>query len=640
MSRLRDTFVGTRAVVQLVVVTSFVLLSLAGSAVAQDDAISDPNSAHEKVYLGSPEGYPSATECGECHPTQYRQWSVSQHAYAQLSPVFNTMQGAIASLTNGTLGDFCERCHNQVGMNLGEPTFDTNIDRHPTSREGISCVVCHRVTQAYSKISGRLFLEEAPVTGTIYGPVGDNTELDAAIQAGGLVTDPDRSGRKIHGKIDRFFQLNTGGFCGICHDVVELNGFRLEDAFSEWKNSPAAKAGISCQDCHMGVEPGKIVVDRDDPEFQRKNYAYGPAASVGGRDTAPRKLTNHRFVGPDHSVVHPALFPLALGAIKEESEKDDPTARGLATIREWLTFDWEAGWGTDEFEEGNPDESQFPERWEAVDDRYDARAIIDDNLSLLAEMRGEQLKLLRNGYVIGEIKQISTTEAAWARPGFLFLPGVVKTVGSWFGAGSRDLNFSVEVKSGQPGHNVPTGFDGERVVWLHTRVVDANGKQVFVSGDLDPNGDVRDLHSLYVHNGELPLDEQLFNLQGKFITTMVRGPEREAVIAVPRSPGALRFLNPEFRSSALLGRHFGARKHRLGIEPYGHRFAKYHIKASQLTGAAPYKATIQLKAAMIPPNLVAEVGFLGFDYGLSPRVIAERVVAGHQIVWEREFTLQ
>jgi len=390
----------------------------------------------------------------------------------------------------------------------------------------------------------------------------------------------------------------------------------------------------------MGVEPGKIVVDRDDPEFERKNYAYGPAASVGGRDTAPRKLTNHRFVGPDHTVVHPALFPLALGAIKEESQKNDPTARGLATIREWLTFDWKAGWGTDEFEESDPDESQFPERWESVDDRYDARAIIDDNLSLLAEMRGEQLKLLRNGYEIGEIKQISTTEAAWARPGFLFLPGVVKTVGSWFGAGSRDLNFSVEVKSGQPGHNVPTGFDGERVVWLYTRVVDANGKQVFVSGDLDPNGDVRDLHSLYVHNGELPLDEQLFNLQGKFITTMVRGPEREAVIAVPRSPTAARFLNPEFRSSALLGRHFGARKHRQGIEPYGRRFAKYNIKASQLTGAAPYKATIQLKAAMIPPNLVHEVGFLGFDYGLSPREIAKRVVAGHQIVWEREFTLQ
>lgn len=640
MSRVRHPFAVTRVLTATLVFTATALLSLSTSAAAEDDAIANPNAAHEKVYKASPEGYPSATECAECHPTQYRQWSVSQHAYAQLSPVFNTMQGAIAVLTNGTLGDFCERCHNQVGMNLGEPTFDTNIDRHPTSREGISCVVCHRVTQPYGKISGRLFLQESPVTGTIYGPVGDNTELDAAIKAGGLVTDPHRSGRKVHAKIEQFFQLNTGGFCGICHDVIELNGFRLEDAFSEWKNSPAAKAGISCQDCHMGVEPGKIVIDRDDPEFERKNYAFGPAATVGGRDTASRKLTNHQFVGPDHTVVHPALFPLNLGAIKEEHEKDDPTARGMATIREWLVFDWKAGWGTDDFEDTEPDDSLFPPRWQSVDDRYDARVIIEDNLALLAEMRVEQLKLLRTGYELGEIRMISPTEATWAEPGFLFLPGIAKTVGGLFGAGAGDLNFSVEVKSGQPGHNVPTGFDGERVVWLYTRVLDAHGKQVFVSGDLDPNGDVRDLHSLYVHNGELPLDTQLFNLQGKFVTTMVRGPEREAVIAVPRSPTAARFLNPEFRSSALLGRHFGARKHRLGIEALGNRFAKYRIKASQLTGAAPYKAVIQLKAGMIPPNLVAEISFLGFDYGLSAREIAEAVVAGHQIVWEREFMLQ
>ena len=201
MSRVRHPFAVTRVLTATLVFTATALLSLSTSATAEDDATANPNAAHEKVYLASPEGYPSATECGECHPTQYRQWSVSQHAYAQLSPVFNTMQGAIAVLTNGTLGDFCERCHNQVGMNLGEPTFDTNIDRHPTSREGISCVVCHRVTQPYSKISGRLFLEESPVTGTIYGPVGDNTELDAAIKAGGLVPDPHRSGRKVHAKV-------------------------------------------------------------------------------------------------------------------------------------------------------------------------------------------------------------------------------------------------------------------------------------------------------------------------------------------------------------------------------------------------------------------------------------------------------
>ena len=66
--------------------------------------------------------FPSATTCASCHGDIYREWSVSPHAYAQLSPVFNAMQAKIGKLTNGTNGDFCIRCHTPVGMNLGEPT--------------------------------------------------------------------------------------------------------------------------------------------------------------------------------------------------------------------------------------------------------------------------------------------------------------------------------------------------------------------------------------------------------------------------------------------------------------------------------------------------------------------------------------
>ena len=40
--------------------------------------------------------------------------------------------------------------------------------------------------------------------------------------------------------------------------------------------------------------------------------------------------------------------------------------------------------------------------------------------------------------------------------------------------------------------------------------MDAEGSVVFESGDLDPNGDLRDAHSLYVQRGELPRDAQLF----------------------------------------------------------------------------------------------------------------------------------
>ena len=413
----------------------------------------------------------------------YREWSVSAHSYAQMSPVFNAMHATILKITNGTNGDFCIRCHTPVGMNLEEPEFMSNLDRHPTSREGVTCVVCHRLDQAYGKISGRLPIVEGSLYAPVFGPTG-NEELARALAGGeyNLQTDPDRPGRGVHIEAVHNFQLATPGLCANCHDVTLVNGFRLEEAFSEYKHTPAAKRGTTCQDCHMGTEPGVP-----------SPFALGPAARIGDRETRPRKRTNHMFAGPDYSIVHPGIFP------------HNPAAQELATLREWLAFDREAGWGTDDFEETISADHPFPERWAEPDDRYDAADIIQDNLELLRENERQRLQILKVGYQLGDV--------------------VVDR------ADDRGLKFKVEFKNGTDGHNVPTGFDAERVVWLYVSVRDGRGQVVYESGDLDPNGDVRDSHSLYVHDGELPPDEHLFTLQSRFLVRMVRGGERDQVLS-------------------------------------------------------------------------------------------------------------
>jgi hypothetical protein len=38
---------------------------------------------------------------------------------------------------------------------------------------------------------------------------------------------------------------------------------------------------------------------------------------------------------------------------------------------------------------------------------------------------------------------------------------------------------------------------------------------------------------------------------------------------------------------------------------------------------------------MVPVNLVNEIQSVGFDYGMSPRQIANNIVAGHVLVHER-----
>ncbi len=546
---------------------------------------------HAKLFVESK--YPSAATCRTCHPNHYREWSVSAHAYAQLSPVFNAMQATITKLTDGSNGDFCVRCHTQVGMNLGESTYMSNMDRHPTSREGITCIVCHRLKNDYGKVSGRFALITGDILQPVYGPTG-NTELKRVLgqpDVYRVVTNNETAGRKIHTDIAEFPALRTSGFCGSCHDVTLQNGFRLEEAFSSFKNSPAAHRGESCQDCHMGLIPGK-----------KSGYAEEPAAIVGGVPTKPRRRTNHMFAGPDYSIINRGFFP-----------HNDKAAK-LATMREWITFDDAGGWGTDEFEKKVAKDFKFPKRWESVDDRYDARAILNEQGALLAEIHKQRLTVLRQGYQLGDL--------------------VVKE------SDAKALKFKIEVKSGTDGHNVPTGFDAERLSYMQVFVTDPSGKTVFQSGDLDPNGDVRNRHSSYVHDGKLPLDPYLFTLQSPFITSNVRGGEREQVLAVNFSADPLPFVRPMPFAMNFAGRPAGARIQRRGLEAKTSRWPEYVVKGSQLTGPGPYKVRIRFLAAMVPVNLVSEIKVAGFDYNMTPRQVADALKNGQSLLYDKEITLQ
>lgn len=564
------------------------LLSAAAQSIDYPAEEIASEAAHRAAFVNN--RFPSAAACKTCHEDHYREWSVSPHAYAQLSPVFNAMHGTILKRTNGTNGDFCIRCHTRVGMTLGEPLFMSNIDRHPVSREGITCIVCHRVNRAYGKESGRVKLVEGDLFEPVYGPTG-NKELRRVLESDEYKVNTQRGkpGRAIHADARKFFTLVTPGFCGTCHDVNLLDGFRLEETFSEYKTSPAAKQGLTCQDCHMGTEPGRP-----------SGYAVAPAARIGDVETKPRKRTNHTFPGPDHSVIHPGIFP------------HNPEAAKLATITEWLAFDYEAGWGTGEFEDAVPGDGVFPQRWDSVDERYEAREILDQQFALLDEYMAQRKRLLQTGFTLGNV----ITERA----------------------DEQGIRFKVQVRNGTTGHGVPTGFDAERVVYLQVTVTDRDGTVIFKSGDLDPNGDLRDSHSLYVHNGELPSDPYLFNLQSKFITRNFRGSESERIIPVNPSFDPLPFLRPLTQSSILLGRPVNVRKHRNGIEPNGSRWARYEISGLKFTDRGPYVAKIKLILGMVPVNLIDDIKEVGFDYGMSPRDVAEGVLKGHVTLWERDVT--
>ncbi len=637
--------------------------------------------------LRADEKYPSAATCAQCHPDHYREWSVSAHAYGMMSPVFNAMHMFTTEQLAGTQGDFCLRCHSPVASQREEPSFSSVLVRPEVSAEGVTCIVCHRLQSDFGLTSGRPTLDEGDIFEVIKGPTGsDNLKEALANTKLNLVTTESETGVRVHGDIEVFEHLRESSLCGSCHDVNAPNGFRLESAFTQFKNSPASKAGQSCQDCHMGVTPGKVLPDeeRAGPGGRDLNYAWAPAAKVkiSARDeegvaTPARRRTNHMFVGPDYSIVHPGLFPHSLEAREltyrfrfsataaeeladyiKNLNVETPTAEQREEARshafklaeasaekhaktDWLNYRYWEGWGLPSFENQDVDKRQsrlsgVGEPWNDPEEpalaqlrRQEARIVLSRQFNLLNEAHVERVRLLRRGY------QLEKLEFQKNQP--------------------NNLAFRVLVTNPSLGHGTPTGFDAERLVFLEVTMTDAQGRTIFQSGTRDPNGDVLDLHSAYVHahapkegpwlaetdwKDSLGMkrlskdrfwepDAHLFTLQTKFITRNAFGGEREQVVAVNRSVDPLPFMRPENFPPSLTGNPAGARKHSRVLPPDGERWADYKVGRQELTPERPYRIRVRMIAQMVPVNLVKTISPVGFDFNLSAAEVARRVAYGH-----------
>jgi hypothetical protein len=258
--------------------------------------------------------FPSARECSTCHPKQFTEWSRSMHAYAQHSPVFEAFNLTLQERTSGTLGTFCTRCHTPLGTALGENGQRRNVNRSRLSMEGVTCVTCHRVDMSYYKASTRRHIVPGKLSeGCMYGPFQDAVSVD----------------ENSHGAV-KSVSIRSSAFCGTCHDVFSPEGIRLEEAFSEWQNSPAAKDKHTCQHCHMGPVQGLPYRECERP--------LGRAAMVPGIDPEKiplRPLSDHTFAGPDYSLLPDTEFPYKLDWMYET----DYRRTDRLTLHQKMTLD-------------------------------------------------------------------------------------------------------------------------------------------------------------------------------------------------------------------------------------------------------------------------------------------------------------
>ncbi len=242
-----------------------------------------------RVFPAKASNFGEPQQCRQCHQRQYDEWIGSMHAYGQVSPVFLAFNKAVRNM--GT-GPFCVRCHTPIGIYTGEDGTMPNEKRAPISLKGVQCDMCHTVEKGYGIVSANFPLSPGR---TKFGPFG-----------AGIGGDPKAVRNPFHRsmKADLF---KKSEFCGSCHDVIAASGLRIEEAFTEWKESVYSEKGITCQECHMRSLPGQ--------PYQKK--VTGPAAIIFGVDSPDRPLSDHSFIGPDNHLIN--AFPY--------KDKPEETAR-------------------------------------------------------------------------------------------------------------------------------------------------------------------------------------------------------------------------------------------------------------------------------------------------------------------------
>lgn len=532
----------------------FAIIGLGTSPVlAEGDPTDNPH-----WDLLSEEAYPRAAQCGVCHQKIYRQWAASNHAYASISPMFQKFEQKLSELSSGTVGSFCVRCHQTIGTQLGEARESALWERSGISREGVTCVTCHRVAEAYGKVNGQRVVLPGGINAPVKGVAKDSSFAE-------IVADPEypvatkegEEGIPTHSEIQPFTQMSESEFCVSCHQVAVHPNIKLEVVWDQYRNSPAAAEGTTCQECHMGKTPGKA-----------EGYETGPVAIVNGKPVGvDREHHNHSFYGPGATISHPGIFPF-----NPEAER--------WTIDEWLQFDYRAGWGTEDFEVDLIDgviKAEFPETWADPVDREEARLVIEDNFELIEEKKELRQEVMNNGSKIDG-------------PFFDDPPRV-----------GESFSFEYKVTNTNNGHNLPSGSLGAQPeIWLNVALTNPSGETVWESGYVDSYGDMADLHSMDVAAGMIDHDDQLFNLQTKFLTTNVKGTDREMPLPVNFDIDPIPFLRPGAVPTTVLNHPPFIRMEGRSLPPLADRIAKYKVPADAMTEAGTYRLSVRLRSRAEP----------------------------------------
>jgi len=184
-------------------------------------------------------------QCRACHPTAYKEWSGSMHAYAAEDPVFRAMNQRAQRETENALGDFCVKCHAPLAVREGMTTNGLNLDAVPAKFKGVTCYFCHATTSVDGTHNNPLVLA---TDDSLFGPFADPA--------------PGTPHKAIYSRLLDGTTLQSAAMCGSCHDIQNLQGAHVERTFQEWQGTlfsqPPNGQGCAGNGCHMDTSDGVV----------------------------------------------------------------------------------------------------------------------------------------------------------------------------------------------------------------------------------------------------------------------------------------------------------------------------------------------------------------------------------------------
>lgn len=182
----------------------------------------------------TPEELRDSNNCVGCHPSQYKEWSGSMHAYAADDPIFVALNKRMQR-DPGAGGTFCVQCHAPMAVRDGRTKDGLDLDTMPT-RKGVTCVFCHAAASANGLSNNPVVLTDPP---SLAGAIRDPLPAPHASRYS-VLHDSAAEG--------------TSGLCGPCHDIVSPPGAAIERTFREWTKSGfgvGESKKETCGSCHM-----------------------------------------------------------------------------------------------------------------------------------------------------------------------------------------------------------------------------------------------------------------------------------------------------------------------------------------------------------------------------------------------------